>query len=79
MLIDRRRLMLGAASGAACYAVAPNALRARERSGELFAAARRDDRGTFSAALFSLDAGDRRSVELPERGHDIALRPGGGE
>jgi hypothetical protein len=46
---------------------------------ELFAAARRDDRGTYSAALFSLDDGDVRSVELPERGHDIALRPGSKE
>ena len=46
---------------------------------ELFAAARRDDRGAYSAALFSLDGGDIRAVELPERGHDIALRPGSGE
>ncbi|MGA7372925.1 MAG: DUF1513 domain-containing protein, partial [Methyloceanibacter sp.] len=46
---------------------------------ELFAAARKDDRGTYSAALFSLGGGDIRSVELPERGHDIALRPGSGE
>ena len=46
---------------------------------ELFAAARRDDRGSYSAALFSLDGGDVRSVELPERGHDIALRPGANE
>ena len=45
----------------------------------MFAAARRDDRGTYSAALFSLDGGDVRAVELPERGHDIALRPGSGE
>jgi hypothetical protein len=48
-------------------------------SEELFAAARRDDRGTYSAALFSLEGGDVRAVELPERGHDIALRPGSGE
>ena len=46
---------------------------------ELFAAARRDDRGSYSAALFSLEGGDVRSVELPERGHDIALRPGSNE
>jgi uncharacterized protein len=44
---------------------------------ECFAAARKDDRGNFSAALFSLN-GDMRSVELPGRGHDIALRPDGG-
>ena len=33
----------------------------------------------ISAALFSLEGGDVRSVELPERGHDIALRPGTNE
>jgi hypothetical protein len=46
---------------------------------ECFAAARKDDRGIFSAALFSLASGDMRSVELPARGHDIALRPDGSE
>ena len=43
--------------------------------GECFAAARKDDRGIYSAALFSLNGGDMRAVELPERGHDIALSP----
>ena len=45
---------------------------------ECFAAARRDDRGNFSAALFTLD-GDVRAVELPQRGHDITLKPDGRE
>src|SRR5262249_17081538 len=38
--------------------------------------ARRDDRGTYSAALFSLGGGDVRAVELPERGHDIRASSG---
>jgi uncharacterized protein len=78
MPIDRRALLVGAASGAALLALPGRAAKA-ENGEELFAAARRDDRGTYSAALFSLDGGDVRAVELPERGHDIALRPGSGE
>jgi hypothetical protein len=79
MMIDRRKFIAGAASSAGVFALAPDAAKASEANVELFAAARRDDRGTFSAALFSLENGDKRSVELPERGHDIALRPGSGE
>jgi hypothetical protein len=77
MDIDRRQLLLGSAGGAALFAL-PSSLRAHAKPEGLFAAARRDDRGTFSAALFSLE-GDVRSVDLPGRGHDIALRPGTGE
>ena len=79
MMIDRRGLLIGAASSAALLALPCHAARAARGEVELFAAARRDDRGTYSAALFSLDGGDLRAVELPERGHDIALRPGSGE
>jgi hypothetical protein len=75
MTIDRRELLIGAASSAALSRSPWHRAKAA-RSEELFAAARRDDRGTYSAALFSLDGGDVRAVELPERGHDIALRPG---
>ena len=78
MDLDRRNLLLGAASSAAFLAM-PFRRADAARDMELFAAARRDDRGTYSAALFSLEDGDVRSVELPERGHDIALRPGSGE
>ena len=78
MIIDRRGFLIGAASSAASLALPWQAAKAAS-SEELFAAARRDDRGTYSAALFSLDGGDVRAVELPERGHDIALRPGSGE
>jgi uncharacterized protein len=78
MTIDRRELLIGAASSAASLSLPWHRAKAA-RGEELFAAARRDDRGTYSAALFSLDGGDVRAVELPERGHDIALRPGSGE
>lgn len=77
MVIDRRDF-LAAAGGAGLVALGPATLTATAAP-ELFAAARRDDRGIFSAALFSAEAGHRRSVQLPARGHDIALRPGGGE
>jgi hypothetical protein len=78
MDLDRREFLVGAASSAVVLAMPRDRARAA-RDMELFAAARRDDRGTYSAALFSLEGGDVRSVELPERGHDIALRPGSGE
>jgi hypothetical protein len=79
MNLDRRGFLAGAASSAGLAALGPDAFGATEARPELFAAARRDDRGAFSAALFSLEDGDLRAVELPSRGHDIALRPGGGE
>ena len=79
MQIDRRELLIGAASSAALLALSCDAAEASRVEPELFAAARKDDRGAYSAALFSLNDGDIRSVELPERGHDIALRPGSAE
>ncbi len=77
MRIDRRKLLLAAAGGVTLLAK-PSLLMAEARDEGLFAAARRDDRGTYSAAMFTLE-GDVRSVDLPGRGHDIALRPGSGE
>ncbi len=74
--LNRRTLLLTLASSAAMLALPKHARAVFEA--ECFAAARKDDRGNFSAALFSL-SGDMRSVELPGRGHDIALRPDGGE
>ena len=76
--LDRRELLLRLGGSAALLALPPGlAEAAASIAGPgLFAAARKDDKGTFSAALFSLDGGDVRAVELPERGHDIALRPG---
>jgi len=61
MIIDRRGLLIGAASSAASLALPWRAAKAAS-SEELFAAARRDDRGTYSAALFSLGGGDVRDV-----------------
>jgi uncharacterized protein len=75
--LDRRTLLAGLASGAAVLAL-PKSLAAAFEA-ERFAAARKDDRGVFSAALFNLDGGDIRAVDLPGRGHDVALRPDGSE
>src|SRR4051812_17396604 len=75
--IDRRMFLISLASSAAMLALPKGARAAFEA--ECFAAARKDDRGTFSAALFSLKDGDMRSVELPARGHDTPLKPDGGE
>ena len=43
---------------------------------ELFAAARRERGGGYSAAIFDLAGNDVATVPLPGRGHDIAVRPG---
>jgi uncharacterized protein len=75
--LDRRTLLASLASSAAVLAL-PKSLAASFEA-ECFAAARKDDRGVFSAAMFSLEGGDVRSVELPGRGHDVALRPDGSE
>ena len=76
MSLDRRSFLLSLASSAAMLALPAGATAAPDA--ECFAAARRDDRGNFSAALFTLD-GDVRAVELPQRGHDITLKPDGRE
>ncbi len=76
MALSRRALLTGLAGGAAALSLKGHAGAAPLP--ECFAAARKDDRGNFQAALFTLD-GDEQSIELPGRGHDIALRPGGGE
>jgi len=76
MEFDRRALLLGLAASAAMLALPQRAAAALQP--ECFAAARKDDRGNFSAALFTLE-GDVQAIQLPGRGHDVALRPGGGE
>jgi hypothetical protein len=75
MQIDRRMLLTGLASSAAFLALPRRAAALRP---ERFAAARKDGGGNFSAALFTLE-GDVQAVELPGRGHDIALKPDGSE
>lgn len=77
MQIDRRMMLAGLASSAALLRV-PTSVHAAFAA-EYFAAARKDDNGGYSAALFSLESGDLRAVELPGRGHDIALKPDGSE
>jgi uncharacterized protein len=77
MPLDRRTLLVSLAGAAAALSVPASV--AAAFAPERFAAARKDDRGTYSAALFDLEQGDLRAVELPGRGHDIALRPGGRE
>jgi len=77
MQLDRRTLLVSLAGTAAVLAV-PKSV-AAAFAPERFAAARMDDRGIYSAALFDLEHGDIRAVELPDRGHDVALRPGGKE
>ena len=64
MEVNRRALLISLASTAATRALPKHSL--APSATECFAAARKDDRGNFSAALFSLD-GDMRSVELPPR------------
>ena len=76
MTLDRRSFLAGVASGAAALSLPGRAATSFEPA-ECFAAARKDDRGNFQAVLFNL-AGDKQAVELPGRGHDIALRPDGG-
>jgi len=76
MEFDRRTLLIGLAGSAAMLAL-PRATAAAFEP-ECFAASRKDDRGNFSASLFTLE-GDVQAIELPGRGHDIALRPDGGE
>jgi hypothetical protein len=75
MALDRRALIIGLAGGAAALSLPARAATSFES--ECFAASRKDDRGNFQAALFTLE-GDEQTIELPGRGHDIALHPGGG-
>jgi hypothetical protein len=77
MKLDRRAF-LASLAGTACVLALPKSVSAAFKP-ERFASARMDDRGIYSAALFDLERGDLRAVELPARGHDIALRPGGSE
>lgn len=76
-VLDRRQVTQGLTAGIAA-AVLPLPLGAEAGAG-LFAAARKQEDGTFSVALFDVDSGDLRSVVLPARGHDVAVRPGGRE
>ncbi len=77
MQLGRRAVLTGLSSAGLAMAVPKTILAAF--GSERFAAARKDDRGNYSAALFDLERGDLREVILPARGHDIALRPNAAE
>lgn len=77
MQLDRRVMLAGLASSGAVLLLPKRAHASFDP--EYFAAARKDDRGIYSAALFNLESGDSRAVELPGRGHDITLKPDGSE
>ena len=68
MEFDRRTLLISLAGSGAMLAL-PEAVAAAFQP-ECFAASRKDDRGNFSAARFTLN-GDVQAIELPGRGHDI--------
>lgn len=72
MAIDRRDFLTGVFGAAAVSALGPNAFAAAE---ELYAAARQDANGTYSAAIFDRLGIDVNSVALPGRGHDICVSP----
>jgi len=74
MALNRRALLIGLSGGTAALCSPARAAAAFEP--ECFAASRMDDRGNSQAALFTLE-GDEQTIELPGRGHDIALHPGG--
>ena len=77
MQLDRRSVLIGLGGSALALAVPRHV--ASAPLPERFAAARKDDLGNYSAALFDFERGDIREVALPARGHDIALRPGGSQ
>jgi uncharacterized protein len=82
--IDRRRLLRTGAGVMAGVLLPAHVLGADSRAHggsdrRLFASACRDPRGRQVAIVFDPDSGELiHSVELPERGHGIALRPRGG-
>lgn len=73
MAIDRRQLLLGAASGILAARLPAHASAPEQRA--LYAAARRGADGLYSAALFTEDGRDVVSVPMPGRGHDITVSP----
>jgi uncharacterized protein len=75
MQLDRRTILAGLTASAAALALPRGGA---ALPSECFAAARKDGRGNFSAAMFALN-GDLRTIELPGRGHDIALKPDASE
>jgi hypothetical protein len=79
--LDRRQLLRAGAGLATGLLLPAHALRAADATrpvpgGALFASACRDARGQLCAIVFDAESGELVcSVELPERGHGIAVRP----
>lgn len=72
MVIDRREFLTGLLGVAGATTTGLDAFAARP---ELYAAARKDAQGTYSAAIFNHLGVDLNSVALPGRGHDICVSP----
>ena len=72
MAIDRRTFLQGSLglAGSTCL---PGIVHSKSTL-PLYAGARREHDGTFSASLFN-SSGDVHRVSLPARGHDVAVRP----
>lgn len=73
MAIDRRTFLAG--SGLALFACPAR----QARGEEVFAAACREEEGSFAAIVCDTACGVVTRVPLPDRGHDIAVRPGTNE
>jgi len=72
MEIDRRTFI----GGAAASLILGNTAGASRNEGPMFAASCKTASGDYSAVVFSLNSGVLTQVPLPDRGHDIAQRPG---
>jgi len=77
MAIDRRQFTAGALAVLASPMACAGEQRTLERT--VFAATARNPDGSFRAALYDLDKGLLKSVNLPARGHDVAINPASGE
>jgi len=75
MAISRRDMVAGVSAAAGLAFMPPGAVCSARASEELFAATRKSRRGEFSAAIFQRDGSDINAVNLPARGHDIAVSP----
>jgi hypothetical protein len=73
MAIDRRQFT----AGALAILATPSACAAKQRALEqtIIAATTRNRDGSFTAAIYDLDKGLLNAVDLPARGHDIAVNP----
>ncbi len=62
-------------AGGALAALVSNTIPAIASERSLYASTRKDSNGVYSASVFDVEAGDVVSVELPARGHDMAVHP----